>query len=259
MSMIEVSVESGVATLVLANPGRKNAINPALMRELEVVLEALRRDESVKALVLTGAGDDFSAGGDISSSPGGTDAVTIRARLLDYHRVLKTLVDFDRPVIAVVDGVAYGAGFGLALLADFVVASDRARFCFAFSRIGLVPDFGVAYTLPRMIGIQRARALIYSARQISASEALALGIVLEVHPPATLASRARELALATASLSPEGFALTKRLLAQTWELDFASLLDAEANAQALATTSPYVADAVGRFMRKEAPVFQWPE
>lgn len=258
MSLIKISIEGEIATLVLDNPERKNAINPAMMDEFEDALEGLRSDYSVRALVLTGAGNDFSSGGDISRSSGAVDALAIRARLLDYHRVIKALANFDRPVIAAVDGVTYGAGFGLALLADFVLASERARFCFAFSRIGLVPDCGVAYTLPRMIGIQRARELIYSAREISAAEALALGVVLEVHPTAKLGARARELALAMAAQSPDGFAMTKGLMTQTWGLDLASFLDAEANAQALAATSPYVSEAVGRFKRKEPPAFQWP-
>jgi 2-(1,2-epoxy-1,2-dihydrophenyl)acetyl-CoA isomerase len=259
MTTIRVSVERGVATLVLDNPARKNAFNSVMMRELDDALQTLRRDASVRALVLTGAGSDFCAGGDVSSMHSGIDAVTTRSRMVDSHRAIRALAEFDRPVIAAVDGVAYGAGFGLALLADLVVASERARFCLAFSRIGLVPDFGVVHTLPRVVGMQRARELIYSAREISGAEAFDLGLVLEVHPPERVAPRARELAEALASLSPEGFAMTKRLLARTLELDLASLLDAEANAQAIAMTTPYLRDATGRFMRKEALAFQWPK
>lgn len=259
MPMIEVAIDDGVATLTLSRPERKNALNGAMQQECCDALDALRRDSNVRALVLTGAGEDFCAGGDVSSMQGGIEAPAMRARMLENHRMVSMLQDFDRPVIAAVDGVAYGAGFSLALLADIVIASARARFCFAFSRIGLVPDLGAAWTLPRVVGMQKARELIYSAREIDAAEAQALGIVLEVQPQEALLPRAREFARAMAAMSPDGFAMTKRLLAQSFERDLPSLLDAEASAQAVAMSSGYVREAAARFARKEPPLFRWPK
>jgi enoyl-CoA hydratase/carnithine racemase len=179
--MIRVSIEDGIAAVVLDNPTRKNALNAVVIAELDDALETLRRDESVRAFVLTGSGNEFCAGADVTGMQSDITAVTVRGRMLANHRVIKGLADFNRPVIAAVDGVAYGAGFALALFADFIVASERARFCLAFSRLGLIPDLDVAHTLPRLVDMQRARELIYSAREVSAAEALDLGLVLEVH------------------------------------------------------------------------------
>lgn len=258
MSTIELAVAEGIATLTLSRPQRKNALNSTMQREFHDALQTLRRDDDVKALVLTGAGGDFCAGGDISDTPKSIEARIVRARLLEANRIAVALRDFNRPVISAVDGVAYGAGFSIALLSDFVVASERARFCLAFSRIGLVPDMGLTYTLPRAVGMQKARELIYSAREVSALEAQKLGIVLDVCPQAVLVSRACELARAMSTLSPDSFTLTRSLLASSFESDFASLLDAEATAQAMAATSPYLSEALGRFTRNEPPLFQWP-
>lgn len=258
--MIRTTIENGVATLTLDNPGRKNALSASALGELADAVESLNCDATVRALVLCGAGGDFCAGGDVSAMQGGAqvDTASVRRRMIESQRPCAALAAFDKPVIAAVDGVAYGAGFSLALMADFIVASDRARFCLAFARMGLLPDLGALHTLPRMIGAQRTRELVYSARELPAREAQALGLVLDVLPAEALGARAQELALAMSTQSPEAFAMTKRLLAQTFERDFGALLDAEAGAQAIALTSPYLREAAARFARKEPPAFRWP-
>lgn len=258
MSMIKISVEDGIATVTLARPERKNALSAAMLKELADALIAVRNDASARVLLLTAEGNDFCAGGDITSMQGAADTASVRTRMLENQRVVSILAGFDRPVVAAVDGAAFGAGFSIALQAEFVVASERARFCLSFSRLGLLPDLGAAHALPRVVGMQRAKELIYSAREVPAAEALALGLVLEVQPVDRFAARARELAHSMTGMSPEGFAMTKRLLATTFERDFASLLDAEASAQAIALTSPYLKEAAGRFLSKEPPLFRWP-
>lgn len=258
MSSIELSIEDGLARLTLANPERKNALSAAMVAELIDALTALRRNPDIRALLLGGAGGAFCSGGDVGSMGGTPEASAVRMRMAETNRLLATLADFDRPVVALVDGVAYGAGFSLALAADFVIASDRARFCMAFARIGLVPDLAASWLLPRLVGMQRAREILYSAREIGASEAVQLGIVLETHAAERAAERAEELARALAQMSLPAFAMSKRLLARSFESDLASQLDAEAAAQAVALTSSYVKEASARFMRKEAPQYQWP-
>ena len=255
---IELAIDDGLATLTLARPERKNALTPQMFSELLDALNDLRRNASVRALVLIGAGNDFCSGADISGNLGGDDAAALRSRMLEYNRVLLALVDFDRPVIAAVDGVAFGAGFSLALAADFIIASERARFCMVFARIGLVPDLGASWTLPRMVGVQKAKELVYSAREVLAPEALALGIVIEVQPVPALRRRAEELARSMATMSATGFGASKRLLARSLESDLASQLDAEAYVQTVALSSSYPREAAARFMRKEAPLYQWP-
>lgn len=258
MSTVKVTTDGAVATVTLARPERRNALNAQLVQDLNTALDALRSDAMVRAIVLTGEGQHFCAGGDVASMQGGSDASALRARMLATQRACTTLAMFDRPVIAAVDGAAFGAGFSLALHADFVVASERARFCLAFARIGLVPDLAALHTLPRMIGVQRARELIYSAREIDAREAQALGLVLDVVPADALAACAQELAQSLATQSSVAFSMTKQMLSQSFEQNMAALLDAEANAQVVALSSPYVKEAAARFERKEAPLFQWP-
>jgi enoyl-CoA hydratase/carnithine racemase len=256
-STIELTIDHGLATLVMARPERKNALSAQMVVELLDTLNNLRRDPEVKALLLTGAGGDFCSGGDISSMSN-AQADAVRGRMVNNNRLLATLADFDRPVIAAVDGVAFGAGFSLALTADFLIASDRARFCMAFARIGLTPDLGASYTLPRIVGLQKAKEIIYSAREVHAQEALTLGIALEVHTQARFLARAEELARSMVSMSLTGFGMTKRLLARTYETDLAAQLDGEASSQAVAMSSTYVQEASQRFMRKEPPLYQWP-
>ena len=258
MTSIQTAIADGVATLTLARPQLKNALNAQMGEELGEALASLRRDPDVRALVLTGAGGDFCSGGDISNMQGARGSEAAQARMSELHRVYDALLEFDRPVIATVDGVAFGAGFSLALAADFVLASQRARFCLSFARVGLLPDLGALHMLPRLIGMQRTKELVYSARELPAQEAVALGLVLEVLPAPALQARALEIAAAMAQVSPFAFAKTKQLLARSFETDRRALLGAEASAQAIALESDYTKEAVGRFMRREPARFQWP-
>ncbi|MFV3371286.1 enoyl-CoA hydratase/isomerase family protein [Pseudomonas sp. NY15435] len=258
-STIELSIDNGLATLVMARPERKNALTQQMFAELLDALNGLRRNPEVKAVLFTGAGSDFCSGGDIGNMQGDyIEAAAVRRRMEENNRLLMAMVDFDKPIIAAVDGAAYGAGFSIALAADFLIASERARFCMSFARLGLGPDLGASYTLPRAVGLQKAREIIFSAREVSAQEALQLGIALEVHPAETFRARAEELARAMANLSPTGFSMTKRLLGASLESDLTSMLDAEASNQAVCMASTYLKEAAGRFARKQPPLYQWP-
>jgi 2-(1,2-epoxy-1,2-dihydrophenyl)acetyl-CoA isomerase len=160
-------------------------------------------------------------------------------------------------VIAAVDGAAAGAGFSLALVADFILATPRARFCMSFMKVGLVPDCGAFYTLPRIVGVQRAKELMLSARDVEGAEALQLGIAMELHAPEQLLPRAQALAASFVQASPAAVSLVKRSLAG-WGGELPALLEQEANAQALAMGTAEHRVAVKRFLDKEAPLFQWP-
>lgn len=258
-STIDLSIDNGLATLVMARPERKNALIPQMFAELLDALTDLRRNPEVRAVLLTGAGNDFCSGGDIGNMQGDyIEAANVRRRMEENNRLLMAMVDFDKPIIAAVDGAAYGAGFSIALAADFLIASERARFCMSFARLGLGPDLGASYTLPRIVGLQKAREIIFSAREVSAQEAQQLGIALEVHPADSFRARAQELARAMANLSPTAFSMTKRLLGVSLESDLLTMLDAEASNQAVSMASAYLKEAAGRFARKDAPLYQWP-
>jgi len=174
---IRFSVDNQVATLTLDNPSKRNALDPAMRVEVAQVITHIRRDPSIRALILTGANGHFCSGGDLKNiATVGLDNQGWRQRLQDLHVWLQDLLTLDRPVIAAVDGAAAGAGFSLALAADFVLATPRARFCMSFLKVGLVPDCGAFYTLPRIVGVQRAKELMLSARDVEGPEALQLGL-----------------------------------------------------------------------------------
>jgi 2-(1,2-epoxy-1,2-dihydrophenyl)acetyl-CoA isomerase len=254
-------VSDGVATLTLNRPESKNAINPAMADELGDLLTTIKRDASVRALVITGAGGAFSAGGDVRgmNSAGPRSPAQVRAGMERYRRATVELMGLDRPVIAAVDGVAYGAGFSLALLADIVLLSERARLCMVFQRIGLVPDFGALYTLPRAVGLQRAKGLIYSARELDAHEALDLGIALEVLPVGELLPRAQALARSLCGASDAAMSVTKQALNASLGSDLTTMLEMEATGQAIAVSSDYLKESARRFVAKEPPQFRWPD
>lgn len=259
METIRYAVEDGIATLTLDYPARKNALNGTMRREIGEVIHGLRQDSSVRALILTGAGTDFCSGGDISTMKGQISADQGRQRLAAIHPWLEDLIQLDRPVIAAVDGAAFGAGFSLALTADIMLATPRARFALPFLRLGLIPDCGAFYTLPRMIGLQRAKALMFSMRELSAEAARDEGIVMEIVPAEALQARARAIAAAFTEASPVALALTKRALNASLNQDLHSMLEMEADGQGIAFATEYREQAATRFLDKQPARYRWPD
>jgi 2-(1,2-epoxy-1,2-dihydrophenyl)acetyl-CoA isomerase len=260
---LRYALDEGVATLTLHRPESKNAIDPTMAEELGDLLAAIRADEAVRVLVLAGAGGAFCAGGDVrgmnaSTSAGPRSAAQIRAGMARYRRLTLELMGLDKPVIAAVDGVAYGAGFSLALMADIVLLSERARLCMVFQRIGLVPDCGAFFTLPRAVGLQRAKELIFSAREIGAAEAQGMGIALEVLPPDALLARAQDMARSFCGANGVALSLSKQALNASLQSDLATVLDMEAAGQGIAGSSDYLKEAARRFVAKEPAQFRWP-
>lgn len=251
----------GVAVLTLNRPAAKNAIDIPTTDALGAALRALRADDEVRAVVLTGAGGDFCAGGDVKGMGEGA-ARTVeqrRAGMARYAELARALMALDKPLIAAVDGVAFGAGLSIALYADIVLVSTRARLAMVFHRIGLVPDVGAWYQLPRVVGLQRAKELIYSAREFGAEEAVRMGLALEALPPEALPARAMELARSFEGASPTAFSLSKQALAATLQSDFNTMLEMEATSQAIASSSAYFREAIRRFAAKEPAQFRWPK
>ena len=256
---LRFEVANQVATLTLDNLAKRNALDLVMRDELAQVLASVRGDRDIRVLILTGANGHFCAGGDLKNIAAATlDNAGWRQRIQNVHEWLHVLLTLDRPVIAAVDGAAAGAGFSLALAADFILATPRARFCMSFIKVGLIPDCAAFYTLPRVVGVQRARELMLSARDVDGAEALKLGIAMELHEPAQLMARAQALAASLVHASPTAVSLVKRALAAPGH-DLATLLDMEASGQALAAGTQEHRIAVNRFLDKQAPPFQWPE
>lgn len=244
-------VRDGIATLTLDRPARLNAIDRRMADEIPDALAALGADPAVRVLILRGAGGNFSAGGDVKdmAALGPRTHAEALAGMARYRRLALALHGFERPVIAAADGVAYGAGMSLLLLADLVLLSDRARLCLAFQRIGLVPDCGALFTLPRRIGLQQAKALAFTAREIGPHEALALGFALEVLSPDALDARARALATEIAAGPAFSLALAKRALDASLQSDLPTVLALEAESQAAALVSDGHREALARRAR----------
>lgn len=253
---ISLEDHGGVATLTLRRPERRNAVDMAMRAELRIAVERMADDAAIRACIITGSGGSFCAGGDIASmrdrTPGVEDA---RRRMRETGQMALRLLTLDKPLIAAVDGPAFGGGFGLALAADFVVATPRARFCASFGRIGLVPDFALHHSLPRRVGLARAKEIILSGREIGAEEALSLGMVYQIVEEDRLATVAQDLAARFVRSSPTAIALSKSLLDQTYSLDVRQVLEAETVAQAACLESEYHRGAVARFLegRPERP------
>ena len=260
MKTLDFRLDDGVATLTLNRPESKNAISPEMADELGDLLAKIRADDAVRVLVLTGAGGAFCAGGDVKAMGEGGPRTPEqrRAGMSRYTRICTELMAIDRPVIAAVDGVAFGAGFSIALMCDLVLVSERARLCMVFQRIGLIPDMGAYYTLPRVVGLQRAKELIFSAREIDAAEAQRIGVAMEVVPADGLLARAHAIARSFAGASPVAMSISKRALQSSLGSDLPTLLEIEAAGQALASSSDYAKEAVRRFAAREPAQFHWP-
>lgn len=255
---IQYTVDDGVATILLNRPEARNALSHAMRGEVLAALAAIKADRSVKAVVLAGAGKHFCAGGDITTMEPDQTAVGGLERMQKSHHAVSELIEFDLPIVAAVDGAAYGAGFGMALAADFVIATPRTRMCMAFVRIGLVPDFGVFFTLPRIVGLQRAKDLILSGREIGAVEAKEMGIVYEIVEPERALARAQQLAGSFRHASAAALSMSKQALNTSMHSDLQTMLMTEAFAQGIAMSSGEHKEAIQRFLDKAPLRFQWP-
>ncbi len=260
MEFINYTLIDGVGTLTLNRPHRKNAIDAGMREELKEVIFAMPQQRDLRVLIITGAGGAFCAGGDISGMQAGSlTAEEGRDRMRrDYLSWIETLIRLEIPVIAAVQGPAFGAGFSLALTADMILAEPDSRFCLSFMKLGLIPDCAAFYTLPRVVGMQRAKELAFSARELSAQEAHALGIVLEITPAGRVLERAQQMARCFAQAAPAALAMTKRAFNVSLNSSLETMIDIEATGQAVARTTAWHADAVQRFLTKQPPAFRWP-
>ncbi len=251
---IHRSVHGAVVVLALNAVARRNALSLELRAALEPALAGAMADPSCRVVVLTGEGDHFCAGGDIAGMEG-LDAIASRHRLAGAHRIIRMMVEGEKPVIAAVEGYAVGAGLSLVAACDIVVAARTARFACSFNRLGLVPDFGAAFTLPMRVGAGRARQIMLTGDAFDAELAERWGLVEVL----TEAGGARAAALALAEriadeAAPLSNAFAKRLLARMpGSLD--DVLNAEADAQAILYTSRDFAEGRSAFLSKRKARF----
>lgn len=245
--------ETGITRITLNRPGKRNAFSPDLREALYTALQSALASRETRVVILQAEGGHFSAGGDIASLDG-TDTVLGRERIQRGHLVVREILRSEKPVIAAVEGYAMGAGAGLALACDTVVVDSATRIGFPFLKVGLGPDFGVTYTLPRRIGPAAARHALLHAKTFDGPEAAMKGLADELAPDGTVKDHALTLARALAALPAAAIALTKRQLAAT-PCDFETAAEMEALGQAVCFVGDEFREGLTAFREKRPTRF----
>lgn len=255
MAFISASTEGAVRVLKLDRPEKFNSFNREMALTLQAELDLAGSDSSIRAVLLTASGKAFCAGQDLSEAiaPDGPGIRKIVAE--HYNPIIRKLRAIEKPVVCAVNGVAAGAGASLALACDIVVASKSAAFIQAFSKIGLIPDSGATFLLPRIVGFQRAAALMMTAEKVTADEALQLGLVFKVFHDESFAADAFRFTEGLAAMPTRGLGLTKRLLNAGLDNSLDEQLDLEEQIQAEAASTEDHKEGVEAFLQKRQPKF----
>lgn len=252
---ILVQVTDGIALVKLNNPESLNALSADIKADLAAFLTESRTDDNIKAVVLTGEGRAFCAGGDLKAQPPASVAEG-RVRIKKLHELVRLIRDTEKPVIAAVNGFAVGAGMNLALACDIIIAAEDSKFSEIFTNVALIPDAGGLYFLPQLVGPMRAKELCFTARRIGAAEAMQMGLVNKVVPPEALVEEAVSMAATIAKGPAISISYIKRLLNKSMEWDLDTLLEAEAFAQGICMKSEDAQEGVLAFKEKRSPVFR---
>ena len=254
---IEFSRAAAVGRIHLNCPEAGNALSPKLLDETFDAVQQCEQDPAVGAVLLTAAGPRFCVGGDLKvMSEMGDEAGAMVARMAGrFHSVMSAFLRMGKPVVAAVNGVAAGGGFSLSLCGDIVLAAASAQFTLAYTGVGLSPDGGSTYLLPRLVGLKRARELMLTNRVLGAEEALAIGLIDRVAADGELAAEATAQAVSLARGPRTAMAAVKRLLASTFQESLESQMELEARAISGQVTSPDAREGMQAFFQKRKPDF----
>ncbi|EIT85819.1 enoyl-CoA hydratase/isomerase [Fictibacillus macauensis ZFHKF-1] len=244
---------AGVAWVTLNRPEKLNAFTPLMHKELQKALKVAERDEEIRAVVITGAGRAFCSGQDLSNDDQTLDYGDVLRE--GYNPLIQAIVSLEKPVIAAINGVAAGAGASLAFACDFRLASSQASFIEAFIHVGLVPDSGNLYFLPRLVGHAKAMELAVLGEKVRADEAAALGLVTNVIEDEIFVSQVEAFAVRLASMPTKAIGLIKRYMHKSWDSDLTEVLEDEAIAQSTAGQTYDHKEGVSAFMEKRKPSF----
>jgi 2-(1,2-epoxy-1,2-dihydrophenyl)acetyl-CoA isomerase len=255
-TFIKFSVVSSVAIIRLNRPDKFNSFNRAMALQMQKALDAAAADKNVRAIFISGEGKAFCAGQDLAEAmddngPGITKIVDEH-----YNPIIKRIRTIEKPIVCAVNGVAAGAGANIALACDVVVAATSASFIQAFSKIGLIPDSGGTFFLPRLIGLQRASALMITGDKVSATDALQMGMLYKIFSDEKLQEEAMQLAEQLSKMPTKGIGLTKRLLNESLFNSLDKQLDKEKIIQTEAASTFDYKEGVMAFLEKRKPEFK---
>jgi len=255
---IRLSIENQVAWVTLNRPDARNAVDDDMREELLAVFADARTNADMRALVLTGAGKGFCTGADLSRRGGGPSGPGAAREIMRTRsqRLIRALWELEKPVIAAVNGVAAGLGSHLAFASDLIIAAADARFIEVFVRRGIAVDAGGAFLLPRLLGLAKAKELVFFGDDLSAEDALRIGLVNRVVPAADLLGAAREWAERLAQGPTFAIGMSKRLLNRSLESDLETALEEEALVQALVTQSEDTREGMTAFAERRQPAFK---
>jgi len=255
---ILLSIHEGVATITLNRPKNLNSFNVDMHQQLQQAMATVKSDQSVRCVLITGAGRGFCAGQDLGDRnfDDGQQAPDLGATLNTYYNpLIKSLRDLPMPVICAVNGVAAGAGANIALACDLVIAAQSASFIQAFCRLGLIPDAGGTWVLPRLVGLAKAKGLALLGDKLSATQAEKMGLIWEVKADDELMPHCQQLAQHLATQPTHGLGLIKQSLNASFDNDLDTQLDLESQLQRQAGQSEDYQIGVKAFMNKQTPVY----
>jgi 2-(1,2-epoxy-1,2-dihydrophenyl)acetyl-CoA isomerase len=256
MSAIIFHKENGVGYITLNRPDKYNSYNREMALAMQQYLDECAADDMVRCIYITGAGKGFCSGQDLSEAMNPTPEEFKKIVEEHYNPTIMRIRNIEKPVIAAVNGVAAGAGANIALACDIVLAAESASFIQAFSKIGLIPDSGGTYFLPRLVGMQMAAALMMTGDKVPAKDAAAMGMIYKSFPDSEFEAESKKMAITLAQMPTKGIGLTKRLLNKTFSNDLQQQLEMEKAVQAEAGGSEDFREGVMAFLEKRKPVFK---
>ena len=248
--------KDSIATLTLNRPEKLNALNRKMAEELESAVAEIVKDRDVRTLIITGAGRGFCSGADVGDMAQAAAPIEFRYATQMAHKLILALTNLEKPVIAKVNGVAVGIGCSLALSADIIIASENARFSLIFSRIGLIPDGGSLFHLPRLVGPAKAKELIFTAKMVGTKEAEKIGLINKAVPTNELDNEVNKLAKQLAEGPTVAFGMAKKIINKGLSMDLSSVLECEAFGQTIAGTTEDAREGVMAFLEKRKAEFK---
>ncbi|MEX0844515.1 MAG: 2-(1,2-epoxy-1,2-dihydrophenyl)acetyl-CoA isomerase PaaG [Balneolaceae bacterium] len=257
--MITTELTNGIFTITLNRPDKLNSFNFEMGSQMKEALMKAESDDDIRCVLLTGVGRAFCAGQDLAEATEVSNDPERDLSEIVYHTyipIIKGIRELEKPVVCAVNGTAAGAGANIALACDIVIASDEANFIQSFSQIGLIPDSGGTYILPRLIGLARATALTFLGEKVSAEEAVEMGMIWKTYPGNEFMNETQAIAEKLAQMPTRGFGLTKRAFNAGFSNEFETQMKLEAKLQAEAGETHDYNEGVQAFLEKRKPEFK---